>query len=402
MSERTGPLQDLRVIDLTQALAGPFCTMLLADLGADVIKVEPPRGDMTRGMPPWIGAREDAPYGGYFASINRNKRSIVLDLRKAEDREILFRLVESADAVVENWKAGVMDRLGASYEILRERNPRIVYGAIRGFGDPRTGASPYADWPAFDVVAQSMGGIVGTTGPEGSTGFPAGASVGDIFPGTLAALGIVSAIHRARVSGEGQFVDIAMYDGVLALCENIVYQYSFGGRELTAKGTGHSALCPFDVFPTSDGAVAIAAPTPNHWAVLCGLIDRTDLIDDPRTFENVARLENRALVIEAISAWTRTRTKAAIVAEFAGRVPVGPVNMASDIFIDPHVQARGMLAEIELPGSGKRVQIAAPPLKFTQTPAKVYRRPPLLDEHRAEIFAEIGIEAAASSPGGAA
>jgi len=392
VSARTGPLQDVRVIDLTQALAGPFCTMLLADLGCDVIKVEPPRGDMTRGMPPWRGTREEAPYGGYFASINRNKRSIALDLRKNDDLDILFRLVETADAVVENSRVGVMDRLGVGYETLRARNPRIVYGAIRGFGDPRTGESPYAEWPAFDVIAQSMGGIVRLTGPEGSQGYPAGASVGDIYPGTLAALGIVSAIYRARITGEGQFVDVAMYDGVLALCENLVYQYSFGGRELEPKGRGHAALCPFDVFETSDGAVAIAAPTPNHWAVLCGLIGRVDLIDDPRTFENIARLEHRDIVIDAISAWTKTRTKAQVVAELAGRVPVGPVNTASDIFADPHVAARGMLAEIELPETGERVQIAAPPIHFTQTPAKVYRRPPLLDEHRAEILAEIGVD----------
>jgi crotonobetainyl-CoA:carnitine CoA-transferase CaiB-like acyl-CoA transferase len=389
--DRSGPLHDIRIIDLTQALAGPFCTMLLADLGADVIKVEPPRGDMTRGMPPWTGSREDAPYGGYFASINRNKRSIVLDLRKTDDLDILFRLADTADAVVENSRVGVMDRLGVGYETLRARNPRIVYGAIRGFGDPRTGQSPYAGSPAFDVIAQSVGGIVSMTGPAGSNGYPAGASVGDIFPGTLAALGIVSAIHHARRTGEGQFVDVAMYDGVLALCENLVYQYSFAGRELEPKGTGHAALCPFDVFETSDGAVAIAAPTPNHWAVLCGLIGRVDLIDDPRTFENIARLEHRDVVIDAISAWTRTRTKAEVLAELAGRVPVGPVNRARDIFADPHVAARGMLAEIELPGTGERVQIAAPPIHFTHTPTRVYRRPPLLDEHRAEILAEAGI-----------
>ena len=250
MTERTGPLTDLRVIDLTQALAGPFCTMLLADLGADVIKVEPTRGDMTRGMPPWRGDREAAPYGGYFASINRNKRSIALDLRKDTDREVLFRLVETADAVVENSRTGVMDRLGVGYETMRARNPRIVYGAIRGFGDPRTGASPYADWPAFDVIAQSMGGVVGLTGPTGSKGFPAGSSIGDLVPGTMTALGIVSAIYRAKQTGEGQFVDVAMYDAILAICENLVYQYSFSGRVLEPKGTGHAALCPFDVFET--------------------------------------------------------------------------------------------------------------------------------------------------------
>ncbi|MDP9235896.1 MAG: CoA transferase [Chloroflexota bacterium] len=400
MTERTGPLVDLRIVDLTQALAGPYCTMLLADLGADVIKVEPRRGDMTRGMPPWTGDRESAPYGGYFASINRNKRSIVLDLRKDGDREIFFRLVDTADAVVENSRVGVMDKLGVGYDDVHARNPRAVYGAIRGFGDPRTGESPYASWPAFDVIAQSMGGIVSTTGPTGSTGYPAGASVGDIFPGTLAALGVVSAVHRARVTGEGQFVDVAMYDAVLALCENLVYQYSFAGRVLEPKGTGHAALCPFDVFPASDGAVAIAATAPNHWSLLCALIDRVDLIDDPRTFENIARLDHRDIVIDAISSWTRERTKATIVAEMAGRVPCGPVNNAVDIFNDPHVAARGMLAGIELPGGG-HAQIAAPPVKFTATPTRVYRRPPLLDEHRQEILLEAGIAATTDTNDGA-
>jgi crotonobetainyl-CoA:carnitine CoA-transferase CaiB-like acyl-CoA transferase len=388
-NDRTGPLTDIRVLDLTQALAGPFCTMLLADLGADVIKIEPPRGDMTRGMPPRREGCDD--YGGYFASINRNKRSIMLDLHDAADRTIFLRLAETADAVVENSRAGVIDRLGVGYETLRERNPRIVYGAIRGFGDPRTGESPYASWPAFDIIAQSMGGVVGITGPAESRGYPAGASVGDLFPGTLAALGIVSAVHAARHTGQGQFVDVAMYDAVLALCENLVYSYSWSGRVLEPKGSGHPGLCPFDVFPASDGAVAIAAPTPNHWNVLCALIGRLELIDDERTRDNIARIEHRELVIDAVSSWTRHHTKAQIIEELAGRVPVGPVNTAEDIFADPHVAARRMLTEIELPGTGGTVQLPSPPVHFTDTPARIYRRPPLLDEHRAEILAEAGI-----------
>jgi crotonobetainyl-CoA:carnitine CoA-transferase CaiB-like acyl-CoA transferase len=391
MMERRGPLQDIRVIDMTQALAGPFCTMLLADLGADVIKVEPPRGDLTRGMPPFPDARDDCDYGGYFASINRNKRSIALDMRKENDREIIFRLVETADACVENSRAGVMDRLGVGYETLRERNPRLVYAAIRGFGDPRTGKSPYVEWPAFDIVAQSMGGLVSATGPPGSTGYPAGASIGDLFPGTLAALGIVSAIHAARRSGEGQFMDVAMYDAILLLCEQLVYHYSYDGRVAPPKGRGHQSLCPFDVFDTTDGAVAIAAPTPHHWAVLCGIIGRVELIDDPRTHENIARVEHRDLVTEAISTWTTQRTKAEVVAELAGRVPVGPVNTIADIFVDPHVRARQMLADVQLPGNQRPVQLAAQAIKFTTTPADVYRQPPLLDQHRAEILAELGL-----------
>jgi crotonobetainyl-CoA:carnitine CoA-transferase CaiB-like acyl-CoA transferase len=388
MTERTGPLTDIRVLDLTQALAGPFCTMLLADLGADVIKIEPPRGDMTRGMPPFPQDREACDYGGYFASINRNKRSIVLDLRKDDGRDIFLRLAETADAVVENSKAGVIDRLSVGYETLRERNPRIVYAAIRGFGDPRTGASPYAEWPAYDIIAQSMGGVVGTTGDQGTKGVPAGASVGDIFPGTLAALGVVSAVHNARRTGKGQFLDISMYDAIIALCENVVYNYAWDGRVLEPKGSGHPALCPFDVFETSDGAVAIAAPTPHHFNILAAIMDRIDLIDNPKTHDNLARVANRAEVIEIVSSWTRQRTKAQVVAELGGRVPVGPVNTAEDIFSDPHVAARGMLTEIELPG-GATVRLPSPPLHFANTPAKIYRRPPKLNEHRAEILAEI-------------
>jgi crotonobetainyl-CoA:carnitine CoA-transferase CaiB-like acyl-CoA transferase len=396
MTDRTGPLTDIRVLDLTQALAGPFCTMLLADLGADVIKIEPPRGDMTRGMPPFPHDRKQCDYGGYFASINRNKRSIVLDLRHEDGRLTFLRLAETADAVVENSKAGVLDRLHVGYETLRQRNLRIVYAAIRGFGDPRTGASPYSKWPAYDIIAQAMGGIVGTTGDQGTKGVPAGASVGDIFPGTLAALGVVSAVHHARRTGEGQFLDIAMYDAIITLCENIVYNYAWDERELEPKGSGHPALCPFDVFETSDGAVAIAAPTPHHFHILAAIMDRVDLIDDPKTHDNLARVAHRDEVIEIVSSWTRQRTKAQVVAELGGRVPVGPVNTAADIFADPHVAARGMLTEIELP-DGRSVQLPSPALHFAATPAKIYRRPPKLDEHRDEILNELGDAPAASS-----
>src|SRR5947199_9226411 len=300
IAARTGPLADVRILDLTQALAGPFCTMLLADLGADVVKIEPPQGDMARTMPPHPADREGCDYGGYFASINRNKRSVVLDLRGAGDRDILLRLVDRADAVVENARVGVMDRLGVGCERLRERNPRLVYAAVRGFGDPRTGASPYAEWPAFDIVAQCMGGIVGTTGPAGTGGVPCGASIGDLFPGTLAALGIVAAVHAARSTGAGQFLDVAMYDALLSLCESVVYNFSYEGRVLGPKGTGHLSLCPVDGSETSDGAVAIAAPTDNDWTLLCEAMGRPELAADPCYDHNLKRVavagEVRAIV----------------------------------------------------------------------------------------------------------
>jgi crotonobetainyl-CoA:carnitine CoA-transferase CaiB-like acyl-CoA transferase len=394
---RTGPLSDLRILDLTQALAGPYGTALLADLGADVIKIEPPGGDMARSVPPWPpdyappGARPAAgcDYGGYFASINRNKRSVVLDLKEEGDRQKFLELVETADAVVENSRVGVMDRLGVGYEAVRQRNPRIVYAAIRGFGDPRTGASPYADWPAFDVVAQCMGGLVGITGPVGSRGYPTGASLGDLFPGVLLALGVVAAVHAARRTGRGQFLDVSMVDAVLSLCETIVVNYSYGGRVLGPRGTGHPSLCPFDVFEAADGAVAIAAPTERHWALLCEAIGRADLVSDGRTKDNTSRVANRSFVIEAVSSWTRERSKQEILARLGGKVPVGPVNTAADLFADPHPRARGMLVEIELPGSNPRVTLAGTPIKFTDTPAGLYRRPPLLGEHTAEVLAEL-------------
>ena len=390
---RGGPLADVRIVDLTQALAGPFCTMLLADLGADVVKIEPPQGDMTRALPPFPADRAGCDYGGYFASINRNKRSVVLDLRQAGDRDILFRLVDRADAVVENARVGVMDRLGVGYEQLRERNPRLVYAAIRGFGDPRTGPSPYADWPAFDIVAQCMGGIVGTTGRAGATGVPCGASVGDLFPGTLAALGVVSAIHAARSAGVGQFLDVAMYDALVSLCEGIIYNFSYAGKVVGPRGTGHLSLCPFDVFETCDGAVAIAAPTENQWKLLCEAMGRAELVTDPRYDDNLKRVAAADEVRGLIADWTRRHSKREIIDTLGGRVPAGPVNTAQDIFADPHPRARGMLVEVEQPGENPPVVLAGPAIKLAATPASIYRRPPRLGEHTVEVLAEAGIDA---------
>jgi crotonobetainyl-CoA:carnitine CoA-transferase CaiB-like acyl-CoA transferase len=389
-ARRTGPLADVRILDCTQALAGPFGTMLLADLGADVIKVEPPRGDLTRLMAPIDreAVARGADFGGYFASINRNKRSIVLDLRLDEDRARFLELVPTVDAVVENSRVGVMDRLGVGYEALRAVNPRLVYAAIRGFGDPRTGRSPYADWPAFDIVAQCMGGLVGITGPIGSTGYPTGASVGDIFPGAIFALGVVSAIHAARRTGEGQFLDVAMMDAMIALCETVVVSHSYSGKVLGPRGAGHPTLCPFDVYETSDGAVSIAAPTEHHWRVLCEKIGRADLADDERTADVFRRSENRAFVTEVLSAWTKVRTKHQVCEILGGVVPVGPVQSAADLADDPHVAIRGMRAEVELPDEGRTIHVAGVPTKLTGTPAGVYRRPPRLGEHGEEILAE--------------
>ncbi len=388
---RSGPLSDLRILDLTQALAGPFGTALLGDLGADVIKVEPPNGDMSRGLPPRPPDEESCDYGGYFASINRSKRSIVVDLKTEEGRELVLSMAEHCDAVVENARVGVMDRLGIGYDVFKERNPKIVYGAIRGFGDPRTGESPYATWPAFDVVAQSMGGFAAINGPKDGSGMPAGTSTGDIYPGTLMALGLLAAVHEARRTGEGQFFDVGMYDAVLALSEIIVWNYSYNQNVVTPRGSGHPMLCPFDIFPAKDGAISIAALTPKQWKRLCEAMGREDLIKDERTKNPVARTAHREFTIGVVAEFTLAHTRAELVAMLGGEVPLGPVNTARDVFDDPHTAARNMLPEVELPGENPTVQLPGTPIKFARTPGGIQNRPPNLDEQRAEILSELGL-----------
>ncbi|MFN0093027.1 MAG: CaiB/BaiF CoA transferase family protein [Acidimicrobiales bacterium] len=392
-----GPLDGVRVIDLTQALAGPFATMLLGDLGADVIKVEPPHGDMTRFSGPYAPGDEERFYGGYFASINRSKRSVVLDLNDEAGRRLLCKLVESADAVIENARAGVMDKLGVGYDVLRHVNPRLAYVAIRGFGDPRTGASPYADWPAFDLVGQAMGGVVGMTGPAGGPPTKCGPSVGDIYPGTMAALGLVSAVLCAHRTGKGQFVDIAMYDACLALCESLMFRYTYGALSSVPMSNGHPLLAPYDVYPCTDGGCVIACPLDHQWSTLCGLIGRPELADHPDYRRNRDRIRRRGPLTEAIAAWTSVRSKAQVLAELGGKVPVGPVNTAEDILADPHVAARDMLVEIDQPGVGP-MTVVGTSIKMTETPTGVRRRPPILGEHTLEVLAEAGVTELPEAP----
>jgi crotonobetainyl-CoA:carnitine CoA-transferase CaiB-like acyl-CoA transferase len=390
---RDGPLAGLRVVDLTRMLAGPYCTMLLADLGADVVKVEPPEGDTTRRTPPFPPGDELRAFGGYFASINRGKRSIVLDLKAERDRDVLARLAADADVLVENFRPGVMDRFGLSYETLRERNPRLVYACVRGFGDPRTGESPYADWPAFDVSAQAFGGLMGITGTEDGTPIKTGPGVGDVFPAALTAVGILAAVRHAERTGEGQLVDVSMVDGVLSLCERIVYQYSFGGEVPRQQGNTHPLLCPFDVFRTADGWVSIAAPGDGQWRALAELIGRPEMARDPRFAEGPTRARNGDEVRRAVSAWAEARPTAEVVRVLGGKVPVGPVNSVEDVFSDPHFAAREMLVEVEHPGAPEPVTIAGAPIKLTETPSGVRRRAPLLGEHTDEILEEVGLDA---------
>ena len=386
-----GPLFGLRVLDLTQALAGPFCTMLLADLGADVIKVEPPAGDMTRFAGPFTAEDTLRAYGGYFASINRGKRSIVLDLKQTTDRDVLLQLATTVDVVVENSRAGVMDRLGIGYETLAAANAKLVYAAIRGFGDPRTGESPYGAWPAYDVVAQAMGGIVSITGNDDGSVMKCGPSVGDIYTGALNAVGLLAAVIHARSTGQGQFVDVAMYDAVLGLCEGAAYFYSYTGHVRRATGNGHPTIAPFDIFPTSDGHCAICTPSNHMFATLCDRMGAPDLATDDRFAHASHRLVNRPALTDLIVRWTTSKTTAEIVELLCGDVPVGPVNDMAAIYADPHVAARRMLVEVEQPDGSRPVTLAGQPIKMSRSFTGVRSRPPLLGEHTDEILAEAGI-----------
>jgi crotonobetainyl-CoA:carnitine CoA-transferase CaiB-like acyl-CoA transferase len=383
--EPFGALRDLRIIDLTQMLAGPFGTMMLADHGAEVIKVEAPEGDMTRAAGPFRADDAQKVLGGYFQSVGRNKKSVCLDLKTEAGRAACKALIRDADAVTENFRAGVMERLGLGYEVLREINPRLVYGALRGFGDPRTGASPYADWPAFDVVAQAMGGIMAITGPDAATPTKIGPGVGDIVPGMMLAFGVLAAIHHARRTGEGQFVDVSMVDAMLAVCERMVWQHSVLGAVAGPEGNHHPFLCPFGMFPAADGFITVAAQQDAFFKILCGAVGADDLPPDPRFGSGQSRSEHRLALIAALSEHTRRFTKAEMMQKLGGRIPFGPVMNIAEIEHDPHFAAREMIIEVEQPGSTP-IRIAGAPIKMTATPGGVHRRGPLLGEDtRAEL-----------------
>jgi crotonobetainyl-CoA:carnitine CoA-transferase CaiB-like acyl-CoA transferase len=377
-----GPLDGMRVIDLTWMLAGPYATMLLADLGADVVKVEPPGGDPMRTVGPFRADDRLRAYGGYFQSVNRNKRSVVLDLKTDAGRDGLIDLARDADVIVENFRAGVMERLGLGYDVLAERNPRLVYAAIRGFGDPCTGSGPRTSRPAVDITIQALAGLMGITGPCPGRPLKAGPGVGDLFPAALCAVGVLAACREAERSGLGQFVDVAMFDAVLSLCERVVYQHSYTGAVPGPQGNTHPIFCPFDIFPTADGHVAICASEDDQWALLARAMGEPGLATDPAYATGDARRSNAADVRRMVACWTEGRTGSEVEALLADAIPVGKVQSVDEIFADPQAHAREMLAEVQQPGSATPVVIAGVPIKLTRTPGGVRRRAPLLGEHQ--------------------
>ena len=393
MLAATGALKGLRILDLTHALAGPFCSQILGDHGADVIKVEPLEGDFFRRMGPFREDDHQRHYGGLFQSCNRNKRSIAVDLKNPEGQALLRDLVMGADALVENYRAGVLDKLGLGWDALRQIKPSLVYTSVRGFGDKAGGASPYMQWPAFDIVAQAMGGWMGITGEDQEHPVKVGGGAGDTVSGLFAAFGTMAALWHARSTGQGQYVDVAMTDSILALSELVVSQYSYRHVSPVPVGNGIPGMAPFGTVRVKDGVIAIAAPHDPQFKLLCTLIGMPELLADARFATEALRWENNTALKAAIETFTTTRTKLELRDLFGGKVPFSPIYNAQDIFNDPHFAARNMLPEVEQPGSASPVAVPGVPVKLSLTPGGVRHRAPLLGEHTHEILHDLGLPA---------
>jgi len=383
------PLEGIRVIDLTRALAGPYCTMMLGDLGADVIKVERPgRGDDSRGWGPPFAGEPYGPYPGesaYFIAANRNKRSITVNLKSLEGQEIVRRLVSVSDVLMENFRTGVLDGMGLGYEHLHDLNPCLVYCSISGYG--RTG--PYAERPGYDFIIQAEGGLMGIIGPEEGPPYRVGVPIVDITSGMFAATAVLAALRARDLTGEGQLIDISLLDTQVALLANVASNYLVGGAEPRRLGNAHPNIAPYEAFFARDRWFALAAANKRQWGTLCDTIGRPDLKDDPRFVTNVARVSNRAELASVLNGIFATRDADEWLADLreAG-LPCGPINAIPDVFDHPQAQARDLALEAEHPTAGP-VRLTGFPYKLSQTPAEVRRPPPLLGQHTEEVLVDL-------------
>jgi formyl-CoA transferase len=381
-----GPLSDVRVLDLARVLAGPYCTMLLADYGADVIKVEDPDGgDGTRSWgPPWV-----ADQSAYFLAANRNKRSITVNLKTAAGQELVRRLADRSDVVIENFKVGGAARFGLDYATLGARNPRLVYCSITGYG--QTG--PYREQAGYDFVIQAQGGIMSITGPEEGEPYKVGVAIADITAGLFAATGILAALHERTLSGRGQYIDVALLDAQIAWLANVAQNYLATGEAPARYGNAHPSIVPYETFPTHDGYIAVGVGTDAQYRKLCELAGRRDLGEDERFRTNQARVAHRTTLIPLLREVFRTRTSAEWLASLRELgVPAGPINDVGTALRDPQVAARGMVQEVEHPTAGQ-IEVLGPVAKFSRTPAAVRLPPPPLGRHTDEVLRSLlGLE----------
>lgn len=377
-----GPLNGVTVIDLTRVLAGPYCTMMLSELGARVIKVEEPEtGDISRSIGPFINGKS-----AYFMSINRAKESIALDLKNADDRKVFEQLLAEADVLCENFRPGTMEKLGYSWERLHERFPKLIYAATSGFG--HTG--PYSKRPAYDMVVQGMGGIMSLTGHPGGPPTRVGSSIGDIVAGLFTVMGVNAALYERERTGKGTIIDVAMLDCQVGLLENAIVRYTATGEIPGPLGARHPSIAPFAPFTTSDGHVIVACGTDRAFTDLCRLIGAPELATDERFTSPVKRVENvDALQVELDSRLkVKTTDEWQAILQPAG-IPCGPINNVAQVLADPQIQARNMVVHTDDPTAG-RIQMGGNPIKIGHYPdTRLRPHAPALDEHRAAILAEL-------------
>ncbi|MBI2187799.1 MAG: CoA transferase [Acidobacteria bacterium] len=383
MDSGPGALAGLRVVDVTQVMAGPFCTMLLADLGADVIKIEPPAGDMTRRMPGGVG--NDTPA---YNAVNRGKRSVVLDIKSEIGRAAVLRLVESADVFAENSRPGVMADLGLGYAALAARNPRLIYASISGYG--HTG--PDRSKGGLDLIAQGVSGIMSVTGAAGGPPMKSGVPLTDLGAALFAVAGILAAlVHRNR-TGEGQHVDTSLVEAGVALSVWEATEYFSGGGVPEPLGSAHRMVAPYQAIECADGYVTIGASTNRLFERLCEALGHPEWAALPEFADNPSRVRNRAALAERIESVTRHRGKREWLAAFEAReIPCGPINSYAEVFADPQVVAREMVVEVEHPTLGP-LRALGSPIKLSATPPAVRRRAPRLGEHTEEVLREAGFD----------
>jgi crotonobetainyl-CoA:carnitine CoA-transferase CaiB-like acyl-CoA transferase len=373
-----GPLDGIRVIDLTRVLAGPFCTQGLGDLGAEILKIEPPGlGDDTRHFPPFVAGESH-----YFLGINRNKKSLVIDLQQRQGADILRRLVADADILVENYRPGVMDRLGLGYAKLAAINQRLIYCAISGFGL----SGPLRDKPSFDIVTQALSGALSINGERDHMPVKLGIPLGDMVGGVFGPMAILAALHERNQTGRGRLIDISLHDGLIGMLGYFAQLAFITGEDPGPMGSSHPNIVPYGSFPASDGSIIIAVLSERFWGRLCEALERPDLAADPRFATPTLRRDNRDELDRLIAEVTETRT----VAEWEERlhaadVPHAPVLGVSAALAHPHAAAREMVVEAEHPAIGE-MRIVGRPVKFPGSPQRPVTAPPMFGQHTAQVL----------------
>ena len=390
-----GPLAGIRVADCSTVLAGPYCTMLLADLGADVVKVEPPEGDATRGWgPPWVGDEAAGTRtAAYFLAVNRNKRSIRLDLKQEPGREVLRRLVRGSDALVENFRVGGLERLGFSDETLTALNPDVIHLAISGFGTD----GPDAGKPGYDFIVQAVGGlmsITGATDPEGGRPTKVGVAISDVVTGLFGAVSVLAGLVGRGRAGNGavlgQRIDVSLLESTLAILVNQAQNAFVSGQAPGRLGNAHPNLVPYETFRTADGEIAVGVGSERQWPRLCEALGLPELALDPRFATNGGRVDQRAVLRPLLADRFLVRSTGEWLAALdAAEIPAGAINDIPAAFADPQARARGMTVDVEHPVLGAVRQVGIP-FQLSATPATIRTAPPLLGEHTGEILAELG------------